>query len=156
MQESWASRMARWRLNWFPAYRGTGGRVTFVRSDFREVRIKLPLNWRTRNYVGTIFGGSLYGAVDPIYMIMLMKVLGPGYVVWDKAASIRFRRPGRTTLYTSFIVTDDVVDGIRRELETTEKLDRHFTLELKDQVGEVHAIIEKTINIRKRAPNPTP
>ena len=57
-----------------------------------EVRVKLPLNWRTRNYVGTIFGGSLYGAVDPVYMIMLMKVLGRDYVVWDKAASIRFRR----------------------------------------------------------------
>jgi len=59
------------------------------------VRIRLPLIWRTRNYVGTIFGGSLYGAVDPIYMIMLIKALGPDYIVWDKAATIRFLRPGR-------------------------------------------------------------
>lgn len=42
-----------------------------------EVRIRLPLSRRTRNYVGTIFGGSLYGALDPIYMIMLIKALGP-------------------------------------------------------------------------------
>jgi hypothetical protein len=149
--ESWTSRLARWRLNWFPAYRGTGARVTFVRHDFREVRIKLPLNWRTRNYVGTIYGGSIYGAVDPIYMIMLMKALGPAYVVWDKAAAIRFRRPGRGTLYATFLVTDEIVDGIRKELETVEKLDQHFTVELKDSAGEVHAIIEKTINVRKRA-----
>ena len=47
-------------------------------DDFREVRVKLPLSLRTRNAVGTIFGGSLYGAVDPIYMIMLMRLLGPG------------------------------------------------------------------------------
>jgi len=150
--ESWASRLSRWRLNWFPAYRGTGARVVFVRHDFMEVRIKLPLNWRTRNYVGTIFGGSLYGAVDPVYMIMLMKVLGRDYVVWDKAASIRFRRPGRTTLFAHFVLTSEIVDGIRTELETAEKLDRYFTVELKDASGEVHAIIEKTINVRKRAP----
>lgn len=56
----------------------------------------MPESWRTRNYVGTIFGGSLYGALDPI-MIMLIKLLGPEYEVWDKAASIRFRRPGRST-----------------------------------------------------------
>jgi hypothetical protein len=149
--ESWASRLSRWRLNWFPAYRGTGARAVFVRHDFMEVLVKLPLNWRTRNYVGTIFGGSLYGAVDPVYMIMLMKVLGRDYVVWDKAASIRFRRPGRTTLFAHFLLTRDAVDGIRTELETAEKLDRYFTLELKDAAGEVHAIIEKTINVRKRA-----
>ena len=151
MPESWESRLGRWRLNWFPAYRGTGGRATYVSDDFKEVHIKLPLNWRTRNYVKTIYGGSMYGAVDPIYMIMLMKVLGRGYIVWDKAASIRFRRPGRATLYGKFLLTDEVIEGIKKELETAEKLDRHFTVELKDAAGEVHAIIEKTINIRKRA-----
>jgi hypothetical protein len=151
MHESWPSRLARWRLNWFPAYRGTGGRATYVSHDFREVHIKLPLNWRTRNYVGTIYGGSIYGAVDPIYMIMLMKALGRDYVVWDKAAAIRFRRAGRATLYGTFLVTDDVVEGIRKELETVEKLDRHFVVELKDKAGEVHAVIEKTVNVRKRA-----
>jgi hypothetical protein len=150
VKESWQSRFDRWRLNWFPAYRGTGGRATYVSHDYREVHIKLPLNWRTRNYVKTIFGGSLYGAVDPVYMIMLMKVLGRGYIVWDKAASIRFRRPGRETLYGKFLLTDEIIEGIRKELETAEKLDRHFTVELKDAAGEVHAIIEKTINIRKR------
>jgi hypothetical protein len=48
-------------------------------------------------------------------------------------------------------VTDDVVEGIRKELETVEKLDRHFVVELKDKAGEVHAVIEKTVNVRKRA-----
>jgi Domain of unknown function (DUF4442) len=88
MPESWASRKMRWGFNLFPAFRGTGARVTYIASDFREVRVKLPLNWRTRNYVGTIFGGSLYGAVDPHYMIMLIRILGPEYVVWDKAATV--------------------------------------------------------------------
>lgn len=150
MHESWASRVARWRFNTFPAYRGTGGRVTFIRHDFMEARIELPLWWRTRNYVGTIFGGSIYGSVDPFYMLMLIKCLGRDYVVWDKAASIRFRRPGKTTLYATFQFDEALLDGIRQELEAVEKLDRHFIVELKDAAGEVHAIVEKVVHVRKR------
>jgi hypothetical protein len=148
MHESWQTRLARWRFNTFPAYRGSGGRVTFISHDWMEVRVKLPLWWRTRNYVGTIYGGSIYGSIDPFYMMMLIQTLGRGYVVWDKAASIRFRRPGRTTLYATFRIDESLLEEIRRELETVDKLDKHFTVELKDDAGVVHAIIEKTVNVR--------
>src|SRR5512136_1645914 len=103
MSESFKTRLTRWRLNFFPAYRGTGARITYIADDWREVRIKLPLNWRTRNYVGTIFGGSMYGAVDPIYMVMLIRSLGPGCVVWYKGATIQFKRPARSTLHACFM-----------------------------------------------------
>ncbi len=150
MSESWRTRVARWRFNCFPAYRGTGGRVTYIRHDWSEVRVELPLSWRTRNYVGTIYGGSLYGAVDPIYMLMLIHLLGPAYTVWDKAASIRFRRPGRSRLHASFHLSADVVAGIREELRRVPKLDRVFTVELADAAGTVHAVIEKTVHVSHR------
>ena len=68
MSESFKSRLTRWGFNLFPAYWGTGAAITYIDDSWREVRIKLPLTWRTRNYVGTLFGGSMYGAIDPIYM----------------------------------------------------------------------------------------
>ena len=148
--ESRQSRRARWRFNLFPAYWGTGARVTYIASDWQEIRITLPLSWRTRNYVGTIFGGSLYGAVDPFYMIMLIKLLGPQYTVWDKAAAIRFRRPGRSTLEAQFLMTSELVESIRAELLHTPKVDRLFTVELRSRDGTVHAIIEKTVHISRR------
>jgi hypothetical protein len=140
----------RWRFNLFPAYRGTGARIRYIADDYREVRIALPLSWRTRNYVGTIFGGSMYGAVDPIYMIMLIKALGRDYVVWDKIATIRFRKPGRTTLFASFVVSDSELNEIRTLLETNERIDRVYRVELVDSEGVVHAEVEKVIHIRKR------
>ena len=82
--------------------------MTYISSDFREARVRLPLTWRSRNAVGTIFGGSMYAAVDPLYMILLMHSLGREYVVWDKAASIRFRKPGRSTLFAQFLVDSPV------------------------------------------------
>lgn len=150
MSESWPTRLDRWKFNFFPAYRGTGARVSYIRHDWSEVRVSLPLSWRTRNYVGTIFGGSLYGAVDPIYMLMLLKLLGPEYVVWDKAATIRFRRPGRTRLTATFQLEPGLVAGIREELTRVPKLDRVFTVQLIDQAGIVHAAIEKTIHVSRR------
>jgi len=146
--ESFASRVLRWRLNLFPAYRGTGGRITYISDDFREVRIKLPLSWRTRNYVGTIFGGSLYGAVDPFYMIQLIRLLGPDYVVWDKAATIRFRKPGRATLYATFTVDEPELDAIRAAAAGGTPIDRTYTVDLVDAAGVVHASVEKVIYIR--------
>lgn len=148
--ESWRTRLTRWGFNFFPAYRGTGARITYIRHDWHEVRIRLPLSWRTRNYVGTIFGGSLYGAVDPLYMVMLIKVLGPRYVVWDKAATIRFKRPGRATLFASFALDEATVDGIRDELTRVSKLERVFHVELVDREGTVHAEVDKTLSIRRR------
>jgi acyl-coenzyme A thioesterase PaaI-like protein len=150
MPESWKTRLFRWGFNFFPAFRGTGGRVTYIAHDWSEVRVKLPLNWRTRNYVGSIFGGSIYGAVDPHFMIMLIKRLGPDYIVWDKAAAVRFKRPGRSTLFARFLVPDAEVAAIREILRDTPKTERIYQLELSDASGQVCAEVEKTLYIRRR------
>ena len=150
MRESLRSRAQRWLFNHFPAYRGTGARITFIAADYSEIRVALPLNRRTRNYVGTIFGGSMYGAIDPIYMVMLIKRLGPGYVVWDKAANIRFRRPGRSTLSAVFRLSQADVDAVRAAADEHGKTERTFLVELVDDAGEVHASFEKLLSIRKK------
>jgi hypothetical protein len=148
--ESWRTRLTRWGWNWFPAYRGTGAWLSYIAADWSEVRIRLPLSWQTRNYVGTIFGGSMYGAIDPVYMLMLIKALGPDYIVWDKAATIRFRRPGREQLFAVFRIAPEVVAEIRAALESTAKLERDFTVELVNAAGEVHASFGKLLSIRRR------
>src|SRR4051812_39711169 len=149
MAETWRSRSYRWLFNWFPAYRGTGARVTYIAGDWGEIRIRLPLSWRTRNYVGTIFGGSMYAAIDPMYMIMLIKLLGPKYIVWDKAATIRFRRPGRETLTATFTLTADQVAAIREAADAADKIEKEFAVDLVSASGEVHASFTKLVHVRK-------
>jgi acyl-coenzyme A thioesterase PaaI-like protein len=152
--ESWSTRAWRFAFNWFPAYRGTGARVEHIAADWREVRIRLSLSWRTRNYVGTIFGGSMYGALDPMYMVMLIKLLGPGYEVWDKAASIRFRRPGRSTLRATFRISAEELEDIRARVARDGRTEQQFTVELTGQDGTVHASCEKRLSIRARPGTP--
>ena len=148
--ESLKTLLMRWGFNWFPAYRRTGARVTYIAADLHEVRIKLPLNWKTRNYVGTLFGGSMFGAVDGIHLVMLIKLLGSDYHIWDKASTIRFKQPGRTTLYARISLETQELNSIRTSLSREPKLDRVFNIDLTDDAGNVYASIEKTIHIRRK------
>jgi hypothetical protein len=134
-------------FNLHPAFRGSGGRVVQVSADLHHIRVRLPLGWRTRNLVGTLFGGSLFGITDGPHPLMLMAALGPDVVVWDKAAAIRFRRPGRGTLYADFVVTPEEIADIRAALTAEAETDRSFVVEIKDREGVVHAIVERTVYI---------
>ncbi len=152
MAESLRTRLERHAFNLFPAYRGTGGRIRYIAADWREVHVEIPLSWRTRNYVGTIFGGSLYGAVDPIYMLMLIRNLGRGFHVWDKAAAIRFRRPGRGTLSARFALTGEELDAVRAAVGASRSVDRVYEVDLRDAAGVVCATVQTTLYVRRAGP----
>ena len=89
------SRKLRRGINLYPPYLGASVRVTYLSDDFRRVEVEMPLRFYNRNYFGTHFGGSLYSMCDPFYVLMLANILGPDYIVWDKAANIRFKKPGK-------------------------------------------------------------
>jgi acyl-coenzyme A thioesterase PaaI-like protein len=150
VRESWKTRLLRWKFNLFPALRGTGGRIEFIASDYSYIRVRLPLNWRTRNYVGTIFGGSIYGAIDPIYMVMFILMLGKEYVVWDRAAQIDFLKPGRSTLRAAFRVSAEEIAEIKEKLEENPKLLRDYSVELRDEEGVLCAKVVKTLYFAKK------
>ncbi|MBN1251828.1 MAG: YiiD C-terminal domain-containing protein [Bacteroidales bacterium] len=149
-KESLKTKFLRIGLNFFPAYRGTGARAIFVSDDWKEVHIKLRLNWRTRNYVGTVFGGSMYSAVDPIYMIQLIKLLGENYIVWDKSAIIKFLKPVKKTVYAKFLIDDSVLDEIRKEVANQRKCDIEIPVEYVDNEGIVYAVISKILFIAEK------
>jgi acyl-coenzyme A thioesterase PaaI-like protein len=139
-----------WSFYFFACYRGTGARLRYIAPDWSEIRLDLPLSWRTRNYLGTIFGGSIYAAVDPIYMLMLIRRLGPDFIVWDKAATIQFKKPGRETLRARFAIDDEELATIRAALESERSVDRTYVVELVDGSGTICATVEKLIYVRKR------
>jgi acyl-coenzyme A thioesterase PaaI-like protein len=144
---AWRARMVRLGFNLHPAFRGTGGRVIHVADDLSHIRIRLPLTWRTKNIVGSLYGGSLFAVTDGVHPMMLMAALGNAVIVWDKAASIRYKKPGFSTLYADFSLSAAEVSEIRQSLEVHDELDRTFLVELKDEHGVVHTIVERTVYI---------
>jgi Domain of unknown function (DUF4442) len=129
---------------------GAGIRVTRFDEDWRAVDAEIPLRWWNRNYVGTQYGGSLYSMTDPFYMLMLIENLGSAYVVWDKSATIRFRKPGRGKVRAEFRLGEDVIAEIRAAAEREGKIERQFAVEVKNENGEVVAEVTKVLHVRKK------
>jgi acyl-coenzyme A thioesterase PaaI-like protein len=134
-----------------PAYRRTGGRVEYVSADLTSICIRLPCNRRTRNMAGSIFGGCLFGVTDGPHPMLLIMALGRDYVVWDKAAYIRYKQPARSTLRAEFVISTEEVNEVREILAQQDSVDCVYRVELKDSDGGVHAIIERTVYIANKA-----
>jgi len=135
-------------INLYPPFLGAGIRAHTI--DERTVRVELKMSALNRNIVGTHFGGSLYAMCDPWFMLILMRLLGPGYIVWDKAASIRFLRPGRGTVTATFSIPPERVEEIRAAADAGEKVEPTFSVEVLDERGETVARVEKLLYVRKK------
>ncbi len=132
-------------MNWWPPLLGAGIRVVRMDPELREVDVEMRMRRWNRNYVGAHFGGSLFAMTDPFYMMMVMENLGPGFVVWDKAASIRFRRPGRGHVRAEFRLAAEKVEEIRSAVERDGRMDVSFTVEVKGEDGEVVAEVKRVL-----------
>lgn len=137
-------------LNLYPPFIGAGIRVRRLDADWRTIEVEMKLRRWNANYVGSHYGGSLYSMTDPFYMLMLIENLGRDYIVWDKSACIRFRRPAKGTVTASFSVSEAQLDEIRAALETQEKVEPTFEVEVRDAEGKVVAEVQKVLHVRRK------
>lgn len=137
-------------MNVWPPYLAAGVRVRDISSDYRYARVALRLGLTNRNYVNVHFGGSLFAMTDPFYMLMYMKNLGSGYIVWDKAASIDFVRPGRGTVEAEFRLDESDLEHARAEAARQRSILIQRPVEIMNQSGELVARVQRTIYVRKK------
>ncbi len=135
-------------LNVWPPFVGAGIRVSEVADDLSRLRVQMGLYPWNRNWVGSQYGGSLYSMVDPFAMILLMTRLGPGYVVWDKAASIQYRKPGRGAVSADIELSEAQVEAVRREVAEFGKAEPTFDAVILGDKGEVVAIVHRRLSVR--------
>jgi len=110
-------------FNLSPMYRRSTAKILSISKDMLCIAIKLPISYKNKNYVNSIFGGSMFSATDPIAMTQLISILGDNYVVWDKSSEIFFKRPAKENLYATFTFTKEevqaIIDNVATEKETT-------------------------------------
>tara|TARA_Y100000589_G_scaffold328961_1_gene374285 strand:+ start:1196 stop:1675 length:480 start_codon:yes stop_codon:yes gene_type:complete len=137
-------------LNLYGPYLGAAVRVTHIADDFSSATVEMRLRWYNRNYVGTHFGGSLYSMVDPMYMLLLMRRLGRDYVVWDKAASIEFVRPGKGRVMARFELEEERVEEIREKTAGGDKYLPEWWVDVVDEEGRTVARVHKVLYVRRK------
>lgn len=137
-------------INWWPPMLGTGISLTHISKDYRTFKVQIKRRWYNRNLVNTHYGGSLYSMSDPWYMFILIANLGRDYVVWDKAATIRFKRPGKGTVEGIFTISEERIAEIKKEIDTIGKKDYTFGMNLTGEDGEIICELEKVVYVRKK------
>ncbi len=137
-------------INLWPPFVGAGIRVKKIAEDFTSVDVEMKLRFWNKNYVGTHFGGSLYAMTDPFYMLILMENLGKDYIVWDKAADIRFKKPGKGRLKAHFNISKEKIAEIKAAADTDPKVEPQFKVEIRDEHGDVVAEVNKTLYVCRK------
>jgi acyl-coenzyme A thioesterase PaaI-like protein len=137
-------------LNIWPPFLFSGISILEISRDFRYARVRLKKKMLTSNYVGTLFGGSLFAMTDPFYMVMVLKNLGKEYIVWDKRSEIEYVSPGKSTVYAEFHLSDEELNEIKREVATAGKYLKWFEVDIMSADGTVVAIVKKQIYVRQK------
>ncbi len=135
-------------LNAYPPYAAAGIRITEVAADLSTIVVQLGLHAWNRNFFGTHFGGSLYSMCDPFFLFQVLLGLGDDYVVWDKAATIRFKKPGTGTVTARFELPPSKIQELRSLAAGGLKVEPTFTVQVRDETGDVVAEVEKVLYIR--------
>lgn len=140
---------ARLFFNFYPPYLFSGVRVTYVAPNWKKVVVKVKKSFLNKNYVGTIFGGTLQAAADPHYMMMLIQILGiKKYIIWDQAGCIEYKKPARSTITFTFILTDEQIQKIKDDVARHEKIRPEFEIEGIDEEGQVCVLVKRVIYLR--------
>ena len=135
-------------FNISPMYRRSTGKIIEVSEDLLEAKVKIPISYKNKNYVGSIFGGSLFSATDPVFMIQLMNILGNDYVVWDKSAEIKFKRPAKENSYVDFIFTKEEIVKIKERVLEEKEIDLNKEIKITNKDASIiYAEVSKIIYI---------
>ncbi|EDP99536.1 DUF4442 domain-containing protein [Shewanella benthica] len=137
-------------LNLYPPYIGAGIKITHLSQDWRQLHVAMSVRWYNRNAVNTHFGGSLYSMVDPHLMLLLMQLLGRDYFIWDKAADIEFLKATKKTVTCVISISANDIEEIKQGTQGGDKYFPTFTLEIKDEMGEVIARVNKTLYVKSK------
>jgi len=137
----------KYMFNLSPMYRRSTGKVINVDAGFWRVDIKIPLTYKNRNYAGTIFGGSLFSATDPIFMVQLVQIIGSDYIVWDKSSLVKFKRPANQDVFASFVFTESEVEDMKQKVAVDGEIEVVKPVEITNHEGKVFCQIDKTLYI---------
>lgn len=137
-------------MSFWPPFMGAGISVDRIAEDFTEIDVSMKLKFWNKNYVNTQFGGSLYSMTDPFFMLMLMEQIGPNYIVWDKSATIDFKKPGRGKVFAHFQLSREFVEKIKQDLIKEDKVYPVFNVEVIDSHKNVICTVQKTLYVKKK------
>lgn len=120
-------------------------------AEFKSVRVKINKSILNSNYNRSIFGGTIFSATDPFHAILFDQVFkhrGLKTRVWLKSAQIQYLKPGRSNLYFTIVLTDEMISEAEEALLTIGKFVKTYKIEIYNAEGELCAVAQNEVYIR--------
>ncbi|WP_278044095.1 DUF4442 domain-containing protein [Legionella fairfieldensis] len=137
-------------MRFWPPFLGAGIRVMEYSKDYCSLTVQMKMHFWNKNYVGSHYGGSLYSMTDPFYMLMLMKILGKNYIIWDKSATIHYKKPAYGKVFAKFELLPAQIETIKQQVDNQLKCEPVFEISVTDSQGATVARVVKTLYIKKK------
>jgi hypothetical protein len=147
-----SERVLKWAMRFYPPFLFQRIWTCNFEKGFSGVNVKIHHSILNRNYNRTIFGGTIFGAADPFYVILFHQILRrKGYCIklWLKHATIDYLKTGDCTLYFSISISNEEIDEALNKLDTEGKFIKTFPVKITNKEGVIYAMVHNEIYIRK-------
>jgi hypothetical protein len=145
------SGIAKFLINLYPPMLFNGVRVLSVANDFTSLKLRIRKTIFTRNHSGSIFGGSLFSAVDPFYALLFWQIFQHEKIkcsTWLKSAEIKYLKPANKKLYAYLVISDEERSNAINMINEKGRFDAHFTIYLIDKQGVKYVEIKQLITLK--------
>lgn len=142
----------KWGLRLYPPFFFQRIWVKKILDNFLGAEVKINKSLLNINSNRTIFGGTIFSAIDPFYPILLDQYFKHQgilrTVAWLKTAHIDYIKPGRHDLYVSFHLKEEVLLEALQTIKKEGKVVKTFQTQVFDKHGTLCAVAHNEIYIR--------
>ena len=137
------------RLEWYPPFWLMGVKVLELDSEWKHVRLRLPLTMLSRNMGDAMFGGYQAAVSDPIAALACAKRF-PGHEIWTRKHDVDFKYEGNSHLELRFEFSEAIENQIREELASKGRSNPSFEFGFYRADGVCCTLVKSTVAIRPR------
>lgn len=145
----------KWLLRFYPPFFFQRIWVKRVQQGFTGMDVKIYKSFLNINANKTVFGGTIFSALDPIHSMLLDQIFKSkgmkNTVAWLKSAKIEYLKPGHTNLNFSIKLSSQEVEDAYQTIRRKGKVIQTFTTQIVDKNGTVCALSQNEIYIRDRS-----
>lgn len=147
-----SAKALKWLLRVYPPFFFQRIWIKRIHPDFRQIDIKVNKSLLNKNINGTIFGGTIFAAVDPIHTLLLDQIFRregvKKMITWLKSAKIEYLKPAARSLHFSIRITEQDIQSALTDVKVSGKVVKVFEILIYDRDGLLCARSSNEIYIR--------
>ncbi len=142
----------KWLLRFYPPFLFQRIWVKNISPGYTGADVTIHKSFLNLNANRTIFGGTIFSAIDPIYPVLIdAYIRSHGFkktVAWLKSARIEYKKPGHRSLHFSVRLNEKEMESILHTIREEGKVIRTFSTDIFDKDGIHCATVHNEVYIR--------